>query len=136
MAGATAIDAALLKPRLRGVLHEWAFYASLVTGIVLVVLADGAAGHLVATLYALSVSGVLGVSALYHRVSWSAAARRRMRRLDHSMIFLLIAGSYTPVAVLVLSGPIATGVLVAVWTGALAGVAMKLLWIDAPKWLV
>jgi hemolysin III len=124
------------KPRLRGVSHEYAFYASLATGTLLVAFSPGVAGRLMAAVYAATVSGLFGVSALYHRATWSEAARRRMRRLDHSMIFLLIAGTYTPVAVLALSGPVATALLVVVWSGALGGIVMKLVWIDAPKGLV
>ena len=82
------------------------------------------------------MAGLFGVSALYHRVNWvSATARRWMRRLDHSMIFLLIAGTYTPFALLVLDGPLATAILIAVWGGALAGIVLNLVWIDAPKWV-
>jgi hemolysin III len=127
----------LPKPRLRGVLHQWAFFASLVLGAALVIFAPGGRGTLAAAIYAVSVAALFGVSAVYHRIDWAnAAARRRMRRLDHTMIFVLIAGSYTPFALLVLDGPIATAILVAVWAGAVAGALMKLLWIDAPKWLV
>ena len=87
-------------------------------------------------IYAVTVAGLFGVSAVYHRVNWvSATARRWMRRLDHSMIFLLIAGSYTPFALLVLHGALATAVLVVVWGGAFAGILLNLVWIDAPKWL-
>jgi hemolysin III len=127
----------LPKPRLRGVLHKWAFFASLVLGVMLVVLAPGGRGTLAAAIYAGSVAALFGVSALYHRIDWgSAAARRRMRRLDHTMIFVLIAGSYTPFALLVLNGSLATVILIVVWAGAAAGALMKLLWLDAPKWLV
>jgi hemolysin III len=127
----------LPKPRLRGVLHKWAFFASLVLGALLVVLAPGGRGTLAAAIYAASVAALFGVSALYHRIDWaSAAARRRMRRLDHTMIFVLIAGSYTPFALLVLDGSLATVILIVVWSGAVAGALMKLLWLDAPKWLV
>src|SRR3954465_1195593 len=127
----------LPKPRLRGVLHKWAFLASLALGVALVSLAPGGRGSLAAAIYAASVAALFGVSALYHRIDWqSAVARKRMRRLDHTMIFVLIAGSYTPFALLVLHGTLATVILVAVWGGAAAGALMKLLWIDAPKWLV
>jgi hemolysin III len=127
----------LPKPRLRGVLHKWAFFASLVLGVALVVFAPGGRGTLAAAIYAGSVAALFGVSALYHRIDWqSTVSRKRMRRLDHTMIFVLIAGSYTPFALLVLHGTLATVILVAVWTGAVAGALMKLLWIDAPKWLV
>lgn len=125
------------KPRLRGVSHQWAFFASLVLGAALVLSAPTGRATLAAAIYAASVAGLFGASALYHRINWvSLSARRWMRRLDHSMIFLLIAGTYTPFALLSLEGPIATVVLVAVWAGALAGIVMKLCWIDAPKWLV
>jgi hemolysin III len=127
----------LPKPRLRGVSHQWAFFVSLLTGIALVVSAPTGRSTLAAAIYAVSVAGLFGASALYHRITWaSAAARRWMRRLDHSMIFLLIAGTYTPFALISLEGPIATAILVAVWAGALAGIVLKLFWIDAPKWLV
>jgi hemolysin III len=124
------------RPRLRGVFHLYAFFASLVTGVLLIVFSPGLSGRLLAAIYAASVTGLFGVSALYHRVSWSEVARRRMRRLDHSMIFLLIAGTYTPVAVLALSGPIAAALLIAVWAGALGGIVMKVVWLDAPKAVV
>ena len=126
-----------LKPRLRGVSHQWAFFVSLALGGALVAAAPGGAARAAVAVYAASLAGLFGASALYHRITWaSAAARRWMRRLDHSMIFLLTAGTYTPFAVLALEGTIATVVLVAVWTGAAAGILVKLLWIDAPKWLV
>lgn len=126
-----------LKPRLRGVTHQWAFVVSLVLGLVLVVAAPGGTPTLAAAIYAASVAGLFGASALYHRITWSSAsARRWMRRLDHSMIFVLIAGSYTPFALLVLEGTLATVILVVVWAGALGGVVLKLAWIDAPKWLI
>jgi hemolysin III len=127
----------LTKPRLRGVWHQWAFYVSLVLGAALVVAAPGGQPRLAAAVYAVSVAALFGTSALYHRITWaSQAARRWMRRLDHSMIFFLIAGTYTPFALLVLHGDLATVILVVVWAGALAGVLMKLVWIDAPKALV
>jgi hemolysin III len=126
-----------MKPRLRGVSHQWAFVCSLVTGTVLVVLAPAGKATSVAAIYAVSVAALFGTSALYHRITWaSQKARRWMRRLDHSMIFLLIAGTYTPFAVLVLEGTLATVILVLVWTGALCGIVFKLIWIDAPNWLV
>ena len=125
------------KPRLRGVSHQWAFFVSVVLGAALVVSAPAGVPRLAAAVYATSVAALFGASALYHRITWaSVAARRWMRRLDHSMIFVLIAGSYTPFALLVLDGTIAAVILVAVWTGAAAGVVLRLLWIDAPKWLV
>ena len=127
----------LSKPRLRGVSHQWAFFVSVAIGAALVVVAPSGEPRLAATIYALSVAALFGTSALYHRITWaSQGARRWMRRLDHSMIFLLIAGTYTPFTLLVLDGDLATVILIVVWAGALAGVLMKLVWIDAPKALV
>jgi hemolysin III len=125
------------KPRLRGVWHQWAFFVAVAIGAALVVAAPSGQPRLAAAIYALSVAALFGTSALYHRITWaSQAARRWMRRLDHSMIFFLIAGTYTPFALLVLDGDLATVILIVVWAGALAGVLMKLVWIDAPKALV
>ncbi len=123
-----------LKPRLRGVSHEYAFFVSLLAGAALILAAPSARAALAATVYALSLSALFGVSALYHRVTWSVPVRRWMRRLDHSMIFLLIAGTYTPFGLLALSDTLAVVVLTVVWSGALAGMALNLIWIDAPKW--
>jgi hemolysin III len=126
-----------VKPRLRGVSHEWAFFASLPLGLALVASAPSGRAALAVGIYALSVALLFGSSALYHRISWaSAAARRWMRRIDHSAIFVLIAGTYTPFALLTLDGTLATAILIAVWTGAGAGIVMTMLWIDAPKWLI
>jgi hemolysin III len=125
------------RPRLRGVSHQWAFFCSLVTGSVLVVAAPAGRPTVASAIYAASVAALFGTSALYHRVTWpTASARRWMRRLDHSMIFLLIAGTYTPFALLVLEGTLATVILVVVWAGALGGIVLKLVWIDAPKIVV
>jgi hemolysin III len=133
----TALKPGGIKPRLRGVSHQWAFFVSVVTGIALVLAAPNGRPTAAAAIYAFSVAGLFGASALYHRIDWSTAgARRWMRRLDHSMIFLLIAGTYTPFAVLALDGPLATAILVVVWAAALGGIVLKLVWIDAPKWLV
>jgi hemolysin III len=130
-------DAAMVKPRLRGVSHQWAFFISVVLGAVLVLLAPAGQPRLAAAIYAFSVAGLFGASALYHRINWtSLSARRWMRRLDHSMIFVLIAGTYTPFALLVLDGTLATAILIVVWTGAATGIVLKLCWIDAPKWLI
>ena len=85
-------------------------------------------------LYVLGLAGLLGTSALYHRVTWRRPnARRWMRRLDHSMIFVLIAGTYTPIALLVLSQPLGSVVLVVIWSGAVGGIVLSLLWPDAPR---
>jgi hemolysin III len=134
-APAEAVPEVHVKPLLRGVFHQYAFFVSLVSGILLVLLAATTKGSLAAAIYAVSVSALFGVSALYHRITWTKAARRRMRRLDHAMIFLLIAGTYTPVGLLVLEGPLATVVLAVVWGGAVAGVVLELAWTSAPRWL-
>jgi hemolysin III len=86
-------------------------------------------------IYAVSLSALFGTSALYHRVNWRRPnVRRWMRRLDHSMIFFLIAGTYTPFALLVLDGALSTAILATVWAGAIAGAVFELIWIDHPKW--
>ncbi|MGN6373651.1 MAG: PAQR family membrane homeostasis protein TrhA [Solirubrobacteraceae bacterium] len=130
-----ATAASPVKPRLRGVSHQYAFFVSLACGAALIAAASGGKTRFVAAIYAAAVSALLGTSALYHRVTWRPDMRRWMRRLDHSMIFVLIAGTYTPVAVIALSGALAKDVLIAVWAGAAAGIVFKLVWIDAPKWL-
>jgi hemolysin III len=124
-----------MKPRLRGVLHEYAFFVSLACGVALILAASNGKARAAVGIYAGAVSAVLGTSALYHRVTWRPSARRWMRRLDHSMIFVLIAGTYTPVALLALRGSLASTILIVMWVGAVGGVVFKLLWIDAPKWL-
>src|SRR5919201_6572365 len=136
MTGAATHPPQLAKPRLRGVSHQWAFFVSVATGTALVLAAPAGRATIAAGIYAASVAGLFGASALYHRITWdSMTARRWMRRLDHSMIFLVIAGTYTPFALLVLHGALATAILVAVWGGALAGIIFNLIWVDAPKWL-
>ena len=133
---AAAEQFAKVKPRLRGVTHEYAFFVSLVLGAALIVLAKGFEARLAIAVYAVSLSALFGVSALYHRVDWHRPeVRRWMRRLDHTMIFLLIAGTVTPFALLVMDGPLATALLIAVWAGAAAGAIVELIWIEAPKWV-
>jgi hemolysin III len=125
----------LVKPRLRGVVHQWSFFVALAAGATLVVLAPAGRATAACAVYAVALAGLLGTSALYHRISWRPAARAWMRRLDHSMIFLLIAGTYTPFAALVLSEPLDDVVLAGVWGGAAAGILFTLLWVTAPTWL-
>jgi hemolysin III len=122
------------RPRLRGVSHQIAFFVSLVSGIALVVAAPDGQTRAEVAIYAASLSGLLGVSAVLHRRDWSPTVRRHLRRLDHSMIFVLIAGTYTPIAGTVLEGSLRTAVLSIVWIGALLGVILTVAWIDAPKW--
>jgi hemolysin III len=125
-----------VKPRLRGVSHQWAFVAFSVLGALLVLLASGPRERLAAAVFAGALVAMFGTSALYHRVDWrSLRARLWMRRLDHAMIYLLIAGTYTPFALLALEGAWRTTILVVVWAGALAAIALKFAWVDAPKWL-
>lgn len=127
---------AAVKPKLRGVSHEWAFFVSLFLGGGLIVAADTPEATLAVAIYAVSLSALLGTSALYHRVNWRRpSVRRWMRRLDHSMIFFLIAGTYTPFALLALDGPLADAILVVVWVGALAGAIVEMVWIEHPKWV-
>ncbi|HEY5014282.1 MAG TPA: hemolysin III family protein [Acidimicrobiia bacterium] len=133
MSRARAVPTA--RPRFRGVSHQIAFLVSLVSGPLLVVAASGATLRIEVAIYACSLSGLLGVSALLHRRDWSPGVRRNLRRLDHSMIFVLIAGTYTPIAGTALTGHLRAAVLVTVWVGALAGVAFTVAWIDAPKWV-
>jgi hemolysin III len=125
----------VIKPRLRGVFHAYAFFVSLGCGVALILAASDGRARVAASIYAVAVSALLGTSALYHTMTWRPKARRWMRRLDHSMIFVLIAGTYTPVALLALKGSLASAILIVLWAGALGGVVFKLLWIDAPKWL-
>jgi hemolysin III len=125
---------AAVKPRLRGVLHQAAFALSLVTGTVLICLAEGARERVGVSLYAASVALLFGTSAAYHRGRWSASWRARMERLDHSMIFVLIAGSNTPFVLELLHGALRWGFFGLIWGGALAGILTKQLAWDAPRW--
>jgi hemolysin III len=125
-----------IKPRLRGVFHQWAFFVSIAAGALLVALAPTGRAAAVGALYAAALAGMFGASALYHRVAWRPSLRPWFRRLDHSMIFVLIAGTLTPVTVLSLEGVLPIVMLAVVWGGALAGVVLKLVWLGAPRWLV
>ena len=124
-----------VKPKLRGVFHECAFFVSFATGALLILLADGGRERFAVAIYAVAITALFGASALYHRPTWSVPVRRWLRRLDHSSIFLLIAGTFTPFALLVMDGPLATAILIVVWAGALSGIVLKFAWIDAPRWL-
>jgi hemolysin III len=126
---------ALRRPKFRGVLHQYAFFVSLLLGAALVLGADGGRARLAAIVFAATVSAMLGISALYHRVIWPPGPRRWMRRLDHAAIFLLIAGTYTPFGLLALDGAWRVSVLAVAWSGALAAIVLKVAWIDAPRWI-
>lgn len=121
------------RPRLRGVLHEFAAPVALGAGAVLVGMAPDGRTAAAAGLFAVSLVVLFGVSATYHRVSWSARVRGWMKRLDHASIFVLIAGTYTPIAVMGLPEPTADRLLLATWIGALLGVAQSVFWVNAPK---
>ncbi|MGW4487004.1 PAQR family membrane homeostasis protein TrhA [Amycolatopsis sp. NPDC004368] len=126
------------RPRLRGHIHFWSFFGALVGAATLVTLAASTVSPLAAlatSVYGLTVLGVFGVSALYHRRLWSPRAYKWMKRADHSMIFLFIAGTYTPFTLLAMSKPTGYIILAIVWGGAILGVAMKMLWPNAPRWL-
>src|SRR5262245_37154075 len=130
-----SVTPAALRPRLRGVLHQYAFFAALLAAFPLVIGARTGRATLAATVYGGSLASLFGVSALYHRITWTARARRWMGRLDHAMIGLLIAGTFTPFGLLVLADTPAGKLLPVVWVGALAGILLHVVWIDAPKWL-
>src|SRR5690349_16413604 len=127
-----------LKPRLRGFLHTYAAAISIASGVALVAVAAamrGAPAAATTSIYAATVTLLFGTSALYHRRTWSPRGHQIMKRLDHSMIFVFIAGTYTPIAALTLPRTAAIAVLVTVWTGALFGVALQTAWPHAPRWL-
>jgi hemolysin III len=123
------------KPRLRGVFHLWACVLALPLGIVLVLEAETVRGRVAASIFAASVVAMFGASALYHRPTWTPKWRAWLRRLDHAGIYGLIAGSYTPVGLLVLHGAWRTAVLAIVWGGASAAIFARLFFIRAPKWI-
>jgi hemolysin III len=125
---------AAVRPRLRGWIHAGTFPVALAAGIVLVCLADGPLARVSAAIYAASAALLFGVSALYHRRQWSPRGEAVLRRLDHSNIFLIIAGTYTPITLLLL-GDQGHALLWLVWVGAVAGIAFRVLWVGAPRLL-
>jgi hemolysin III len=125
----------IIKPKLRGWLHAGTFPLSLLLGAILVILAPGEKARVSTAIFAVTASLLFGVSALYHRGTWSPRTAGVLKRMDHANIFLIIAGTYTPFSVLLLpSGPAQT-LLWIVWTGALLGVGFRVLWVGAPRWL-
>jgi hemolysin III len=134
--GESVADAvAAIKPRLRGWSHVIMAPLALAYGIVLIALAPAGPPRISVTVYAISTVLLFGTSAVYHRGSWSPRAAAVLRRMDHSNIFLLIAGTYTPLAVLLLPASTARVLLWVVWSGALVGILMRVLWLGAPRWL-
>jgi hemolysin III len=124
---------------MRGWLHFWSFTVSIAASATLIAVSAalvGGAAALATSVYSVTILGLFGTSALYHRRTWrTPRSLAVMRRLDHSMIFLFIAGTYTPVAVLALDAGTARTVLTVVWIGALAGVVLKTVWPHAPAWV-
>jgi hemolysin III len=124
-----------VKPRLRGQLHAVTAPLAAVAGLVLVLLAPTTAGRVACAVFALGAVLLFTVSACYHTRTWSPPTRRLLRRWDHANIFVLIAASYTPFAVLLLSGDSARTLLAVVWAGALLGATFQVFWVHAPRWL-
>jgi hemolysin III len=124
----------LVKPRLRGVFHELGFYAALGLGIAIVVTAEPGRARIAAAVFACCVAICFGASALYHRPTWRPSVRSWLARLDHAGVYLLIAGTYTPFGLLVMSTGWAVPVLTIVWSGALLAIVLKLFWVRMPKW--
>jgi hemolysin III len=124
-----------LKPRLRGLSHAVSFAASVPLGLVLVFEAHTGKGIAAAIVFAISVATMFGASALYHSLTWREGTRRWLRRIDHAGVYGLIAGTYTPFGLLVLEGGWRITILAIVWSGALAAIVLKFVWLDAPKGL-
>ncbi len=125
-----------VRPALRGWLHLVSFVVTLVAGPLLVLRAHTGAARAELIIYVVSLAALFGVSASFHRIRWSPVGRRRMRHADHATIFLAIAGSYTAVAGLTLHGWAQVLVLCLVWFGGAIGVAVRQMWLDAPKWAI
>jgi hemolysin III len=123
------------RPLLRGTLHQGAFMVALVVGALLIPAADSGRPRVAAAVFAASVVLMLGASALYHRITWSPRVRPWMRRIDHAGIYLLIAGTYTPVGLLSLHGTLQHVTLAIIWAGAAVAIVLKFAWVSAPKWL-
>lgn len=123
-----------VKPSLRGVLHHSAAWYALGAGSVLVAIAPTPRAAIAAAVYSLSLVTLFAVSAIYHRVQWQEErSRAHMRRADHASIFVLIAGTYTPIALLGLGGDDGRRLLIAIWVGAIVGILLSLFWVTAPK---
>lgn len=123
------------KPLLRGWLHLGASPLALIAGMALMVFAPTLAGRVSSGVFALTSVMLFGTSAVYHRGTWSPKAQAVLRRMDHANIFLIIAGTYTPLVVILLEGRTRVLVLVMVWAGAIFGVLFRVLWLHAPRWM-
>ena len=123
------------KPKLRGVIHQYSFFVSLILGPLMVWYTDKDELFFATFIYSISLSLLLGTSALYHRINWTPNARAWMRRLDHTMIFVLIAGTYTPLVYTKIDPKVSSLVLNVVWWSVGLGALLKLGWVSAPKWL-
>ncbi|MBN9179429.1 MAG: hemolysin III family protein, partial [Microbacterium sp.] len=133
---AAAVDAtAEIKPTWRGWLHAGTFPVAIAAGIVLIVLAHGAPAKWAAAVFMATSLLLFGNSALYHRFDWKPSTKALLRRIDHANILLLIAGTYTPIAVLALAPQQGVLLLSLVWSGALLGILFRIFWINAPRWL-
>ena len=123
------------KPAWRGWIHAATFPITIAAGIVLIVLAHGTVAKWAAAVFMACSMILFGISALYHRFNWKPKTKQVFRRLDHANIFLLIAGTYTPIALLALPREKGLILLIAVWAGALLGIGFRVFWIGAPRWL-
>ena len=124
-----------VKPLWRGWIHAVTFPLAIICGMLLIILADGTLARWSAAVFMLTSLLLFGISALYHRINWKPKTKVLLKRIDHSNIFLLIAGTYTPIALLAL--PLDKGILLLclVWAGALLGIGFRVFWITAPRWL-
>jgi len=125
-----------VKPRWRGASHEVAAFVFPVLGVVLVAVAHTAAARWAVLVYTVGITAMYATSACYHRGHWNPSVRRRLRRLDHSMILVGIAATYTPIAVVGLDARSARILLGVVWPLVVAGIVVQMLWLNAPRWLV
>lgn len=123
------------KPKMRGALHALAFPAALVAGLLLVATGPSLPARIASVVYVLTSVSLFGVSGWYHRANMSPRTAEALRRFDHANIYLIIAGTYTPFAILALSGAPRLTLLLIIWIGAAAGVVFRVLWISAPRWL-
>jgi hemolysin III len=123
------------KPRLRGWLHAYSAPVVLLAGLTLIVIAPTVPARISCAIYTVTSVLLFGTSGLYHRTNLSPGITEVLRRLDHSNIYLIIAGTYTPFAVVALDGGARLAVLLIIWIGAAAGVAFRMVWLSAPRWL-